>query len=197
MDDRALVEACLKGRREAQLALYDRFAPRMMGICLRYTGNQADAEEVLQEGFISIFTHLHQFRFACPLEGWMRKIIVRMAVNYIRRKKWVMYGDGFPEESHEVRPATNGESAMERDLIQLILQMPKGYRTIFNLYVVEGYSHREIAELLGIDEGTSRSQFARARHWLHTRLSTDWAKVESPHRQEDWPATRSDSIQKP
>ncbi|MBX5437929.1 MAG: sigma-70 family RNA polymerase sigma factor [Thermoflavifilum sp.] len=169
-DDRALVQACLAGRREAQKALYERFAPRMLGLCMRYVGNRVDAEEVMQEGFISVFLHLHQFRFAGPLEGWIRKIMVRVAVNFTRRRKWIWLEDR-KEESEAVNILPSQASAEERELIQLILQMPKGYRTIFNLHVIEGYAHREIAALLGIDEGTSRSQFARARAWLQARLS--------------------------
>ncbi|WP_297045873.1 sigma-70 family RNA polymerase sigma factor [Thermoflavifilum sp.] len=177
-DDRALVQACLEGRREAQKALYERFAPRMLGLCVRYVGNRADAEEVMQEGFISVFLHLHQFRFAGPLESWIRKIMVRAAVNYIRRRRWISLEDR-KEESEGMSICTAQSAGEERELIQLILQMPKGYRTIFNLHVVEGYAHREIAALLGIDEGTSRSQFARARAWLQARLSADQPRTST------------------
>lgn len=177
-DDRALVQACLEGRREAQKALYERFAPRMLGLCVRYVGNRADAEEVMQEGFISVFLHLHQFRFAGPLESWIRKIMVRAAVNYIRRRRWISLEDR-KEESEGMGICTAQSAGEERELIQLILQMPKGYRTIFNLHVVEGYAHREIAALLGIDEGTSRSQFARARAWLQARLSADQPRTST------------------
>jgi RNA polymerase sigma factor (sigma-70 family) len=177
-DDRALVQACLEGRREAQKALYERFAPRMLGLCVRYVGNRADAEEVMQEGFISVFLHLHQFRFAGPLESWIRKIMVRVAVNYIRRRRWISLEDR-KEESEGMSIYTAQSAGEERELIQLILQMPKGYRTIFNLHVVEGYAHREIAALLGIDEGTSRSQFARARAWLQARLSADQPRTST------------------
>ncbi|PJJ74491.1 RNA polymerase sigma-70 factor (ECF subfamily) [Thermoflavifilum aggregans] len=176
-DDRALVQACLEGRREAQKALYERFAPRMLGLCVRYVGNRVDAEEVMQEGFISVFLHLHQFRFAGSLEGWIRRIMVRAAVNYTRRRKWISLDDS--KEDTEQNSVAVQTTAEERELIQLILQMPKGYRTIFNLYVVEGYAHREIAELLGIDEGTSRSQFARARAWLQARLSADQQRIST------------------
>ncbi|SFV32170.1 RNA polymerase sigma factor [Thermoflavifilum thermophilum] len=179
-DDRALVQACLEGRREAQKALYERFAPRMLGLCVRYVGNRVDAEEVMQEGFISVFLHLHQFRFAGSLEGWIRRIMVRAAVNYTRRRKWISLDDRKEEDTERVNSMAVQSTAEERELIQLILQMPKGYRTIFNLHVVEGYAHREIAALLGIDEGTSRSQFARARAWLQARLSADQQRI-SPH----------------
>ncbi|GAB4091259.1 RNA polymerase sigma factor [Flaviaesturariibacter terrae] len=169
MDNRELVKAALKGKPSAQKALYDRFAPDMLAVCYRYTKSTHDAEDLLQEGFVRVFLNLQQYRFEGELGGWIRRIMVHTALNYLKRKS--PYNSGFSFESdhlHPVAPDDPGVTLDAKDLAALIRQLPTGYQAIFNLYAVEGYSHAEIGQLLGIQEGTSRSQYARARALLIT-----------------------------
>lgn len=167
LNEEKLVKDCLKHHPAAQKQLYDRFAEQMLGICFRYTKSINDAEEVLQQGFIKVFQNLHQFRSEGDLGAWIRRIMVNTAINYLKRKPQYQLDLGF-EDSH-LHPVDNHQPDLKiqmKDLLNLIRQLPAGYQTIFNLYAVEGYSHVEIAKILGISEGTSRSQYARARALL-------------------------------
>jgi RNA polymerase sigma factor (sigma-70 family) len=169
MDEHRLVKECLRERPEAQKELYDSFAPSMLGVCFRYTKSMADAEDVLQEGFVKVFRNLHQFKFEGPLGGWVRKIMVRTALNYLKRNRQYAGELVFTEEPLHAVADENPEMAINaKELASLIRQLPTGYQTIFNLYAVEGYSHAEIGQMLGIHEGTSRSQYARSRALLIT-----------------------------
>jgi RNA polymerase sigma-70 factor (ECF subfamily) len=136
----------------------------MFGICLRYGGNEMDAEEILQIGFINLFSHLHQFRFESPLEGWVRSIFVNAAINFYKKQ---LKFNNHVELINISEDATFHEDALSiistKELLSMIQLLPVGYRTIFNMYVIEGYGHREIAVLLGIAEGTSKSQLCNAR----------------------------------
>jgi len=168
MDHYALVKDCLKGRPSAQKELYDLFARPMLSICYRYTKSMADAEDVLQEGFVKVFFNLHQYRFQGELGGWIRRIMVTTAINYLKRNARYQSELVFPDEHLHV---VNNESTPEmklaaKELADLIRQLPPGYQTIFNLYAIEGFSHVEIGKMLGIQESTSRSQYARARSLL-------------------------------
>ena len=172
MDDhQKLVKDCLKNNAIAQKQLYDLFSGNMLGICYRYTKSLNDAQEVMQQGFIKVFQNLHQYKMQGELGAWIRRIMVNTAINYLKRKPRYQLDLGF-ENSH-LHPVANAEPDIKlnmKDLLNLIRQLPPGYQTIFNLYAVEGYTHVEIAKLLGINEGTSRSQYARARalliNWL-------------------------------
>jgi RNA polymerase sigma-70 factor (ECF subfamily) len=172
-----LVKACIRQDRKAQRALYERFAPVMHTVCLRYIKDAAEAEDILLKAFMKVFQNLKKFRAEGSLEGWIRRIIVNEALMYIRRNK-----NMYPEvdvdeasESHELHP----NHLAEEDLLQLIYELPVGYRTVFNLYAIEGYSHQEIAEMLDITEGTSKSQLSRARQLLQQKIH----KMEMPLRQ--------------
>lgn len=167
LDEQKLVKECLKQHPAAQKLLYDTFAEQMLGTCFRYTKSMNDAEEVLQQGFIKVFQNLHQFRSEGDLGAWIRRIMVNTAINYLKRKPQYQLDLGF-EDSH-LHLVDNHQPDLKiqmKDLLNLIRQLPAGYQTIFNLYAVEGYSHVEIAKILGISEGTSRSQYARARALL-------------------------------
>lgn len=168
MDPNRLVQDCLKGRAEAQRALYETYAPAMLGVCYRYTKSMADAEDVLQDGFVKVFTHLKTYRGEGELGGWIRRIMVTTALNYLKRNARYSTELVYPEE--HLHAVTTGEDPEVRlgtkELAALIRQLPSGYQTIFNLHAVEGYSHVEIGRLLGISEGTSRSQYARGRALL-------------------------------
>lgn len=167
-DESRLVKDCLKGKTEAQRHLYEHFAPYMLSVCYRYTKSMADAEDVLQEGFIKVFLNLQQFKGQGELGGWIRRIMVTTAINYLKKNARYQSELFFPDEHlHIVQKDTDPELKLEaKELADLIRQLPPGYQTIFNLYAVEGYNHIEIGKILGIQEGTSRSQYARARNLL-------------------------------
>ena len=164
MDHKQLIRNCLKGNAAAQKDMYTHFAPAMFGICYRYTKSVTDAEDVLQEGFVKIFNNLHRYRFEGELSAWMRRIMVNTALNYLKYSKH--YNSELLYEEDHLHPvsAENPEIILDtKELADLIRQLPTGCQTIFNLHAVEGYTHVEIGAMLGIHEGTSRSQYARAR----------------------------------
>lgn len=174
MDYHRLVKDCLKEKPAAQRELYDHFAGLMLGVCYRYTKSLADAEDILQEGFIKVFRNLHQYKHEGELGGWIRRIMVRTAINYLKKNS--RYQSELLFTDDHLHPVTNNhiEVRMEaKEMAELIRQLPTGYQTIFNLHAVEGFTHVEIGEILGIKEGTSRSQYARARalliNWVQKR----------------------------
>jgi RNA polymerase sigma-70 factor (ECF subfamily) len=174
MDELRLVKECLRERPEAQKELYEFFAASMMGVCFRYTKSVADAEDVLQEGFVKVFRNLHQYKAEGPLGAWIRKIMVRTALNYLKRNRQYQSEMVFDTDNlHAVTDEDPQVIMSAKDLAGLVRQLPTGYQTIFNLYAVEGYSHGEIGQMLGIHEGTSRSQYARARalliNWIENK----------------------------
>lgn len=169
MDDRQLVKDCLRQRPEAQRLLYERFAKSMLGICYRYTKSLRDAEDVLQEGFVRVFTRLSQFKFEGELAAWIRRIMVNTALNFLKKNSRYSTEMVFTEPSlHPVSDDNPALSLNAKELADLVRQLPQGYQTIFNLHAVEGFTHVEIGEMLGISDGTSRSQYARARALLIT-----------------------------
>ncbi len=165
----SLINNCLKNNRVAQKQLYNQYAHVMLGVCYRYTKSVTDAEDVLQEGFIRVFKNLQQYRADGELGAWIRRIMVTTALNYLKRN--ARYQNDLAFDKLEMHPVTkeNPEVLLNtKELASLIQQLPGGYQTIFNLHAVEGYSHVEIGQLLGITDGTSRSQYARARALLIT-----------------------------
>lgn len=182
MQHHQLVKDCLKGKAAAQREMYEAFAPAMLGVCYRYTKSLADAEDVLQEGFIKVFRYLHQYKQEGELGAWVRRIMVNTAINYLKRNERYQSDLSFGEIS--LHPVSFDDPQLKLDtkeLLNLIRQLPPGYQTIFNLHAVEGFTHVEIGKMLGINEGTSRSQYARARGLLITWLqqqSIDEVKTE-------------------
>lgn len=167
MDYTALVKDCLKHKPVAQKQLYEYFAPSMLGVCYRYTKSLKDAEDVLQEGFIKVFIHLSKYRFTGELGAWIRRIMVTTALNYLKKNKRYREEMVFAEMPlHPVSDENPIVNLDARQLGDLIRQLPTGFQTIFNLYAIEGYTHVEIGEMLGISNGTSKSQYARARYLL-------------------------------
>jgi RNA polymerase sigma factor (sigma-70 family) len=159
--------ACLKGERWAQNWLYQRYKTSLFGVCLRYADDRASAEDLLQEGFIRIFTRLDQYKGEGSFEGWMRRVMVHTAIEAFRKKNRRISTQSLQDETTEPFAEWSFADQMSLDqLLALIQALPEGCRTVFNLFAVEGYSHKEIAELLGITEGTSRSQLAFARKKL-------------------------------
>lgn len=167
MDHYGLVKECLKATPAAQKQLYDLFAGPMLAVCYRYTKSMADAEDILQEGFVKVFLNLHQFKFEGELGGWIRRIMVTTAINFLKKSSRYRTELVFADDSlHAVRNDHPEVRLGAKELADLIRQLPPGYQTIFNLHAVEGFTHVEIGKILGIQESTSRSQYARARALL-------------------------------
>ncbi len=166
VSDDDLIRQCTKGDRIAQKQLYDRFASRMLGVCLRYAQDYQAAEDILQEGFIKAFRHIERFRFEGSFEGWLRKIMVNTAIEVHRRKNLLYPIVDVDNNDVELFDENALEKLAADDLLQMIASLSPGYRTVFSLYAIEGFSHKEIAEQLNISEGTSKSQLARARYIL-------------------------------
>lgn len=169
--ERELLEACKRGDRTAQKKLYDSLAAKMFAICLRYMGQRDAAEDVLQEGFITLFSRLDSYSGEGSFEGWARKIFVNTALMELRKKDALKMSEDL-ETAWNV--SSDGVSQVQsvgyHELLKLIASLPPGYRTVFNLSVIEGYSHKEIAQTLGITEVTSRSQLHRARVMLQEKI---------------------------
>ncbi|MBA2498356.1 MAG: RNA polymerase sigma factor [Chitinophagaceae bacterium] len=167
MDDKQLVRECLSGNEEAQWLLYKQFAGPMLGVCYRYTKSFKDAEDVLQDGFVKVFNSLSGYKYEGELGAWIRRIMVNTALNFLKKNK--RYQDELVFTDNYLHPITNQDPAVlmeAKQIAGLIRQLPAGYQTIFNLHAIEGYSHVEIGEMLGITDSTSRSQYARARGLL-------------------------------
>ena len=174
MNPQQLVSGCLNGNAHAQRELYNQFAPLMMGVCYRYTKSVADAEDVLQEGFVKVFKNLHQYRGEGELGAWIRRVMVYTAINYL--KQHIRYNTTMHFDATDLHVVSDDDPQLALEgkaLADLIRQLPAGYQTIFNLYAVEGYSHAEIGKIMGIKEVTSRSQYARARALLINWLQED------------------------
>ena len=155
-----------------QQELYDRFASKMYGVCLRYASNSEEAEDILQEGFIKIFNKINSYRGEGSFEGWIRRIFVNTAIEHFRKKTYLQPITETEENTVEGKYLSVLDNLAEKDIVQLIQQLSPGYRTVFNMYVVEGYTHKQIAELLGISEGTSKSQLSRAKLILQDLVRT-------------------------
>lgn len=163
-----LIADCLAGKRNAQEALYKKYSSKMLAICTRYLTDKAEAEDAMINGFVRVFNQLENFRQEGSFEGWIRRIIVNEALALLRKKKMYLepaesadyYADYQIEEKH----------LEAEELLAMVQKLPTGYRTVFNLYAIEGYSHKEIADLLGITESTSKSQLNRARNMLKNEL---------------------------
>ena len=171
MDDHTLVIECIKGNPKAQKALFDRFAPKMYSVCLRYMKKAEPAEDVLQDALVKVFSKLSDYKNEGVLEGWVRRIVVNTCLDQIRKNSKFL-GDIQAEEV-EYKLEQNSfiaEQLMAEDLMRLVQQMPDGYRVVFNMFAIEGYSHQEIAEQLGVTESTSKSQYLRARAYLRDRI---------------------------
>jgi RNA polymerase sigma-70 factor (ECF subfamily) len=166
-----LINRCLKNDQKAHEVLYKRFAPKMYGVCMRFAKNQMEADDILQEGFIKVFTNLKSFRNEGSLEGWIRRTIVNTAINlYKKNLKHQKDTDLEQAEVIQNQETNSLEKLSVQELLKLIMELPTGYRVVFNLNVIEGYSHKEIGDLLEISENTSKSQLSRARLALQKKL---------------------------
>lgn len=165
-----LIRACIAGDRGMQEELYKRFAPKMYAVCMRYANNADDAQDLLQEGFIKVYRNLEKFRAEGSFEGWVRRVFVNTSIEHFRRKNTLYSITEKEENVIEDADITALDNLAEKDIINLIQELSPGYRTVFNMYVVEGYSHKEIGNILGISEGTSKSQLARAKAILQKKV---------------------------
>lgn len=169
--EQTLIRLCIKGNRVAQKAVYDQLAPRMFPICIRYVGDRSVAEDLLQEGFVTLFSKLESYKGDGSFEGWARRIFVTTALMYLRKKDALKMSDELENARHLSSDTTSQiENIGYKELMKLITTLPTGFRTVFNMYVIEGYSHKEIAEALDITETTSRTQLSRARTWLQNKI---------------------------
>ncbi|NJM14507.1 MAG: sigma-70 family RNA polymerase sigma factor [Bacteroidales bacterium] len=162
-----LIEGCLKGRRKEQHELYKRYSPVLLGICLRYVEDKAEAEDILQEGFLKIFENIQSYEGKGSFEGWMKSVMVNTAITHFHKNKKHYHHEEIEDFKEEIRLNGLPDADLDaRELLKVINQMPQGYKMVFNLFAIEGYKHKEIAEKLNIDENTSKSQFLRAKQWL-------------------------------
>ena len=173
----SLVEKCKAGERKAQELLYKQFASKMLGVCMRYATDKMEAEDMLQNGFIRVFQKIADYRGDGSFEGWVRRIMVHCSIEYYRKHHKMMQVVDLEESGHE--PSVNAVAAANldaKDLMALIQRLSPGYRMVFNLYAIEGYSHKEIGDIMSITEGASKSQLSRARSVLRDLIGNSEGK---------------------
>jgi RNA polymerase sigma-70 factor (ECF subfamily) len=171
MTEQALIAGCLENDAAAQRELYNQFSPKMLSICYRFSPNREDAEDMLQEAFIKVFTHIQTFQNKGSFEGWIRRIIVHTCINFLKRNR--KFNDQIElteADMMQVKEETMPSIMQAKQVVECIRLLPVGYRTVLILYALEGYSHREIGEMLEIGESTSRSQYTRSKAMLETIL---------------------------
>ena len=171
MTEEAILQGCLKNEAAAQRELYNRYSPKMLAVCYRFAHNREDAEDMLQEGFIKVFSQMHTFQNKGAFEGWIRRIIVHTCINNLKKNKRfnesldIVHANGI-----QVREESVPSIVQAKQIVECIRILPIGYRTVLNLYAIEGYSHKEISDMLDIEESTSRSQYTRAKQMLEDIL---------------------------
>ena len=171
MTEEAILQGCLKNNAAAQKGLYEKYSAKMLVVCYRYAHSREDAEDMLQEGFIKIFTQIHTFENRGALEGWIRRIIVHTCINNLKKnKRFNDSVDLIHANSIQVREESIPSIIQAKEVVECIRLLPIGYRTVLNLYAIEGFSHKEISSMLDIEESTSRSQYTRAKAMLEDVL---------------------------
>lgn len=170
MDEKKLIQDCINEKNAAQKYLYEKYSPKMYYVCLRYARHASEAQDMLQDGFIKVFDNISSFKNNGSFEGWIRRIIVNTALNYCRKTSYKQEQLGIEDYQDKVVKSKAVSNLGEQELLALIQKLPDGYRMVFNLSVLEGYSHKEIAEMLDITESTSRSQLAKSRKWMQNEL---------------------------
>lgn len=170
MTEHELIRGCIRQESSCQRVLFEKHAGKMMGVCMRYSQDNMEAEDMMQDAFIKVFQYIAQFKFEGSFEGWIRRIVVNTCIRHLERKKMTFKDI---EDHHPNMPQVEANAFThlgEADLMKLISALPEGYRMVFNLSVIEGYSHDEIAEMLHIQAGTSRSQLVKARKMLQSQI---------------------------
>jgi RNA polymerase sigma factor (sigma-70 family) len=171
MTEEAILQGCLKNEPAAQRELYNRYSPKMLAVCYRFAHNREDAEDMLQEGFIKVFSQIHTFQNKGAFEGWIRRIIVHTCINNLKKNKRFSESlDIVHAHGIQVREESVPSIVQAKQIVECIRILPIGYRTVLNLYAIEGYSHKEISDMLDIEESTSRSQYTRAKQMLEDIL---------------------------
>jgi RNA polymerase sigma factor (sigma-70 family) len=171
MTEEAILQGCLKNNAVAQKALYQKYSAKMLVVCYRYGHNREDAEDMLQEGFIKVFSQIHTFENRGALEGWIRRIVVHTCINHLKKNKRfnesvdIIYANSVP-----IREESIPSIIQAKEVVECIRMLPIGYRTVLNLYAIEGFSHKEISQMLDVEESTSRSQYTRAKAMLEDIL---------------------------
>lgn len=166
MTEKEIVQGCIKEDRHCQQALFVRYAGQMLVVCMRYARHYMEAEDILQDAFVKVFDNIHKFQFKGSFEGWIRKIVINTALKNYSKKSFQQEKIGLDHQpEHSMEPESYNNLEYE-EMLHLISRLPEGYRLVFNLYAIEGYSHKEIADMLDIQESTSRSQLVKARKML-------------------------------
>jgi RNA polymerase sigma factor (sigma-70 family) len=178
LDEKKLIHACIKGERAAQKQLYEKYAGKLYAVSLRYMKSSDDANDVLQDSFIKIFGRLETFRFDCPFELWLKRIVINTSLTALGKRKVNYDIDDYQHEVVEISGNLGLENLGYNELMKMIHSLPEGCRMVFNLFAVEGYKHSEIAEMLKISEGTSKSQYSRARSILMEKIELENSKLE-------------------
>lgn len=188
MTEQSILAGCLNNDPSAQRELYNRYSPKMLSVCYRFANSREDAEDMLQEGFIKVFTQMHTFQNKGAFEGWIRRIIVHTCINFLKKNKKFSNSIDLEQADYlEVKEETMPSVMQARQIIECIRLLPLGYRTVLNLYAMEGYSHKEIADMLDIEESTSRSQYTRAKSMLEAILIKRRI-IEQPREKFSWAA---------
>ena len=170
LEDYDIIRGCLQNSAAMQKMLYDKYAAKMYGIAVRYAHDPEDAKDILQDGFVKVFQNLSKFKGSGAFEGWMRRIFVNTAIEHYRKKNNTYEIQESHEEQINDREVTALDKLAAVEILNMVKSLPNGYRTVFNLFAIEGYSHKEIADLLNISEGTSKSQYARAKALLQEKI---------------------------
>lgn len=170
LTEEELINGCRKGKPSAQRKLYDRLAPKMLAVCMRYVMDKEEAEHIMIGSMVKVFEKIDQYKSEGSFEGWVRRIMVNDCLMYLRKHKAMSVEVDIEAAPNDPNLNVLEDNLQAEDLMKLINELPVGYKTVFNLYAIEGYSHAEIAEQLGINENTSKSQLSRARKWLQNRL---------------------------
>jgi RNA polymerase sigma factor (sigma-70 family) len=172
LTDEHLILACIQQHAASQKEVFIRYSSKMLGVCNRYARNTADAQDILQEAFIKVFNKIHQYKFEGSFEGWVRKIVVNTALKKytLNRYKHEVNGYEVKEQDETTIEPSSYSHLSQKEIMALINKLPEGYKLVFNLYVIEGYPHEEIATMLGIQPSTSRSQLVKARNMLQKQI---------------------------
>jgi RNA polymerase sigma-70 factor (ECF subfamily) len=171
MTEEAMIQGCLRNEAAAQQELYHKYSPKMLTVCYRYAKSREDAEDMLQEGFIKVFMQIRQFQHKGALEGWIRKIMVHTCINSLKKnRKFTESVDLIHASAVQIREEIIPSIIQAKQVVECIRMLPLGYRTVLNLFAIEGFSHREIGDMLDIEESTSRSQYTRAKSMLEEIL---------------------------
>ena len=173
-----IIKGCCQKEPVAQRLLYEMFSTRMFGVCLRYTGSREDAQDVLHEGFLKIYEKIEQFEFRGSFEGWIRRIMVNTALEKFRNQNKLVLSQETIEEFEKSENTDMTDNITVKELLGMIKELSPQYRVVFNLYAIEGYSHKEISKMLGITEGTSKSNLSRARSILQEKVNEYYKHVE-------------------